>query len=129
MTAVTTQPRRNVVKAMPTTGPVLKHDATGTVLSVDVRPECKKQTLGCISDIHSFKTRVQMYNKSYALCEINCTLECQHTMIVEATKYQNPITETYIYWSKMICCVVFDICLIGWGRSDVYACVYAYMYE
>ena len=74
MTAVTTHPRRNVVTAIPTTGPVFKHEATGTVLSVDVRPESRKQTLECISDIYMFERRFQMHNQSNALCEVSCTL-------------------------------------------------------
>jgi len=41
MTAVTTHPRINVVTVIPTTGPVFKHETTGTVLSVDIRPESR----------------------------------------------------------------------------------------
>ena len=51
MTAVAIQPRIKAVTAIPTTGPGRKQKATGTVFSVEFRPESSNQIVRCIGVI------------------------------------------------------------------------------
>ena len=77
MAAVTTLPRRNVVTAIPTTGPmpkptdlvpkpigsVIESAPSGTVVCVDGRPVsvCINQTVGCTKDSNCITTACRQF--------------------------------------------------------------------